>query len=141
METATGDPSGALRDEQIRLNREILQIDCSNSEDRGVVLWNLGVGLSNRFDEDGEKQDLEDSVSAFRECLGIADHFKPRWARLQKLGHEQAKLGIVFDSTYDIDEAISTLNECLTLYSATPDSDSDSSSDSGSDRNGESPCP
>ena len=66
METATGDPSGALRDEQIRLNREILQIGCSNSVDNGVVPWNLGVGLSNRVDENGEKQALEDSASAFR---------------------------------------------------------------------------
>ena len=87
---------------------------------RGDSLWNLAIELSNRFDENGIKQDLEDSIDAFRDCLAIVDHSQPRWMRLLMLGSNQAKLCMTFDSADNIDEVISTLDECLKVYPATP---------------------
>ena len=110
-------PYGRLLDKLIHSNRQILRIGCPTPRLRGNILWNLGGTLSDRFDENGIKQDLEDSINAFRDCLAIANHSKPRWIRLHMLGSHQAKLCFDFDSTNNIDEAISTLDECLKLYS------------------------
>ena len=110
-------PYGGLLDELIHLNREILRIHCPIPQLKGTVLWNLGKDLSDRFDENGIKQDLEDSINAFRDCLAIANYSKPRWIRLYMLGNHQAKLCFNFDSANSINETISTLDECLKLYS------------------------
>ena len=119
-------PYGGLLDELIHLNREILRIHCPIPQLKGTVLWNLGKDLSDRFDENGIKQDLEDSINTFRHCLTVANYSKPRWSRLHMLGNRQAKLCIMFDSMNNIDEAISTLDECLKLYSLIPGIDSES---------------
>ena len=119
-------PYGGLLDELIHSNREILRIGCPIPQHKGKILWNLGVDLSDRFDENGIKQDLEDSIKVFRDCLAIANHSKPRWIRLRMLGSHQAKLCIKFDSMSNIDEAISTLDECLKVYSEMPGNDSKS---------------
>ena len=119
-------PYGGLLDELIHSNREILRIGCPIPQLKGEILWNLGVCLSDRFDENGIKQDLEDSIKVFRDCLAIANHSKPRWIRLRMLGSHQAKLCIKFDSMSNIDEAISTLDECLKVYSEMPGNDSKS---------------
>ena len=122
-------PYGRLLDELIHSNREILRIGCPIPQHKGKILWNLGVDLSDRFDENGIKQDLEDSIKAFRDCLAIANHSEPRWIRLHMLGSRQAKLCIMFDSMSNIDEAISTLDECLKVYSEMPGNDSESTRD------------
>ena len=104
----------------------MLRIGSPTPHIRGDSLWNVGIELSNRFDENGVKQDLEGSIDAFRDCLAIVDHSQPRWMRLLMLGRNQAKLCIKFDSTNNIDEAISTLDECLKVYSEMPGTDSES---------------
>ena len=119
-------PYGGLLDELVHSYREILRIGCPIPRLRGDILWNLGGTLSDRFDENGIKQDLEDSINAFRDCLAIANHSKPRWIRLHVLGSCQAQLCVKFDSTNNIDEAISTLDECLKVYSEMPGNDSGS---------------
>ena len=121
-------PYGGLLDELIHSSREILRIGCPIPHVKGTTLWNLGVTLSDRFDENEIKQDLEDSINAFRDCLAIANHSKPRWIRLHMLGRHQAKLCFKFDSTNNIDEAISTLDKSLKVYSETPGTDSESTS-------------
>ena len=126
LKRVTRRPYGGLLDELIHSNREILHIGCPIPEFKGNVLWNLGVNLSDRFDENGIKQDLEDSINAFKHCLDIANYSEPRWSRLQMLGSRQAKLCFKFDSTDNIDEAISTFDECLKVYSETPGIDSES---------------
>ena len=113
-------PYGGLLDELVHSYREILRIGCPIPRLRGDILWNLGVTLSDRFDENGIKQDIEDSINAFKHCLAIANYSKPRWIRLYMLGRHQAKLCYNFDSTDNIDEAISTLDECLKLFPKTP---------------------
>ena len=110
-------PYGRLLDELIDSYREFLHIGCPVPQCEGDVLWCLGVILSDRFDENGIKQDLEDSINAFRDCLAIANYSKPRWITLHMLGSRQANLCIKFDSMNNIDEAISTLNDCLKVYS------------------------
>ena len=124
VECVTGDPRGDLRDERIQLNREILRIGCPRPGIEGGILWNLGIGLSDRFDEEGTRQDLEESISVFRNCLDIANHSKPRWTRLLQVGSQQTKLCILFDLTSRIDETISILNECLVVRSTMSDLDS-----------------
>ena len=119
-------PYGGLLDELIHSYREILRIGCPTPQVKGNNLWSLGVDLSDRFDENGIKQDLEDSINAFKDCLDIASYSEPRWIRLYMLGSRQAELCIEFDSTNNIDEAISTLDECLKVYSETPGIDSES---------------
>ena len=113
-------PHGILLDELIHSNREILRIGCPIPQLKGKILWNLGVGLSGRFDENGIKQDLEDSINAYRDCLAIANHSKPRWSRLFMLGEQQTILCNDFDSANNIDETISTVDECLKLFPKTP---------------------
>ena len=113
-------PYGRLLDELIHSYREILHIGCPILQVRGDILWNLGVNLSNRFDENGIKQDLEDSINAFRHCLAIANHSEPRWSRLFMLGKQQTILCNDFDSANNIDETIPTLDECLKLFAKTP---------------------
>ena len=129
VQEVTERPYGGLLDELIHSNREILRIGCPIPQLKGKILWNLGVGLSGRFDENGIKQDLEDSIKVFRDCLAIANHSKPRWIILYALGRRQAKLCFKFDSTNNIDEAISTLDECLKVYSEMPGNDSESTRD------------
>ena len=119
-------PYGGLLDELIHSYREILRIGCPTPQVKGNTLWNLGVDLSDRFDENGIKQDLEDSINVFKDCLDIANYSEPRWSRLRMLGSRQAKLCYKFDSTDNIDEAISTLEECLKMYSEMPGIDSES---------------
>ena len=119
-------PYGRLLDELTHSYREILRIGCPIPQLEGEILWNIGVGLSDRFDENGIKQDLEDSINAFKHCLDIANHSKPRWIRLHMPGSHQAKFCYKFDSTDNIDEAISTLDECLKVYSEMPGNDSKS---------------
>ena len=119
-------PYGGLLDELIHSNRQILRIGCPIPRVKGITLWNLGETLSHRFDENGIKQDLEDSVNAFRDCLAIANHSQPRWITLHKLGTHQAILCFKFDSMNNIDEAISTIDECLKVYSEMPGTDSES---------------
>ena len=119
---------GGLLNELIHSNREILRIGCPTPQDKGDILLNLGIYLSIRFDENGIKQDLEDSINVFKDCLAIANHSQPRWIRLHALGSHQAKLCINFDSADNIDEAASTLEECLKVYSETPGIDSESTS-------------
>ena len=113
-------PYGGLLDELIHSYREILRIGCHIPQIRGDILWSLGETLSDRFDENGIKQDLEDSINAFRDCLAIANHSQPRWGRLYELGNRQAVLCTNFDSVNNIDETISTLDECLKLFPTTP---------------------
>ena len=119
-------PYGGLLDELIHSFREFLRIGCPTPQFKGAALWNLGANLSDRFDENGIKQDLEDSINAFKHCLDIANYSKHRWIRLLMLGSHQAKLCYNFDSTDNIDEAISTLDECLKMYSETSGIDSES---------------
>ena len=126
VQEVTESPYGGLLDELIDSNREILRIGCPHPQFEGGILWSLGLTLSDRFDENGIKQDLEDSINAFRHCLTVANYSKPRWSRLHMLGNRQAKLCIMFDSMNNIDEAISTLDECLKLYSEIPGIDSES---------------
>ena len=121
-------PYGGLLDELVHSLREILRIG-RHSQLRGDVLGMLGIDLSDRFDENGIKQDLEDSINAFRDCLAIANHSQPQWVRLHMLGSHQANLCIKFDSMNNIDEAISTLDECLKVYSEMPGNDSESTRD------------
>ena len=118
-------PYGGLLDELIHSNREALRIGHPFLV-RGDILWNLGIDLSDRFDENGIKQDLEDSINVFKDCLDIANYSQPRWSRLQMLGSRQAILCYKFDSTDNIDEAISTNDECLKMYSETSGIDSES---------------
>ena len=113
-------PYGGLLDELIHSFREFLRIGCPTPQFKGAALWNLGANLSDRFDENGIKQDLEDSIDAFRDCLAIASHSQPRWMRLYELGNRQAVLCTNFDSVNNIDETISTLDECLKLFPKTP---------------------
>ena len=117
IQRVTKRPYGGLLDEIIHSNTEILHIGCPTVQLRGDTLWHLGTALSDRFDENGIKKDLEDSINAFRDCLAIANYSKPRWIRLYMLGNHQAKLCFNFDSTNSINETISTLDECLKLYS------------------------
>ena len=126
VQEVTESPHGGLLDELIHSYREILRIGCHIPQIRGDILWSLGETLSDRFDENGIKQDLEDSINAFRDCLAIANHSKPRWIRLYMLGSQRAKLCTEFDSTNNIDETISTLDRCLKLYSETPGIDGES---------------
>ena len=119
-------PYGGLLDELINSYKEILRIGCPTPQIKGNTLWNLGVDLSDRFDENGTKQDLEDSINAFKDCLAITNYSEPRWIRLHMLGSHQAKLCYKFDSMENIDEAISTLDECLKMYSEMPGIDSES---------------
>ena len=114
------EPYGGLLDELIHSYREILRIGCPIPRIRGDILWNLGCTLSHRFHKNWMKRDLEDSINAFRDCLAIANHSKPRWIRLYALGRCQATLCMTFDSTNNIDETISTLDECLKLFPKTP---------------------
>ena len=79
-------PYGRLLDELIHSYREILHIGCPILQVRGDILWNLGIDLLFRFDENGIKQDFEDSIKAFRDCLAIANHSKPQWIILHMLG-------------------------------------------------------
>ena len=120
------EPYGGLLDELVHSYREILRIGCHIPQIRGDILWSLGETLSDRFDENGIKQDIEDSINAFKHCLDIANHSKHRWIRLHMLGSHQAELCYKFDSTDNIDEAISTLDECLKMYSEMPGIDSES---------------
>ena len=113
-------PYGGLLDELVDSYREILRIGCPIPQIRRNILSSLGVTLSYRFDENGIKQDLEDSINVFRDCLAIVNHPQPRWIRLYMLGRRQAMLGLKFGSTDNIDEAISTLDECLKLLPKTP---------------------
>ena len=126
VQEVTERPYGGLLDELIHSNREILRIGCPTPQIKGDTLWNLGIDLLRRFDENGIKQDLEDSINAFKDCLAIANYSEHRWIRLYMLGSRQAELCIEFDSTNNIDEAISTLDECLKVYSETPGIDSES---------------
>ena len=126
VQEVTESPYGGMLDEFIHSYREILRIGCPTPQVKGVTLWNLGVVLSHRFYENGIKQDLEDSINAFKHCLDIANYSKPRWIRLHILGSHQAKLCIRFDSMDNIDEAISTNDECLKMYSETSGIDSES---------------
>ena len=119
-------PYGGLLDELVHSYREILRIGCPIPQIRRNILSSLGVTLSYRFDENGIKQDLEDSINAFKHCLAIANYSKHRWIRLQMLGRHQAILCIRFDSMDNIDEAISTNDECLKMYSEMPGIDSES---------------
>ena len=119
-------PYGGLLDELIHSNRQILRIGCPIPQLKGEILWNLGVCLSDRFDENGIKQDLEGSINAFRDCLAIANYSKPRWITLHMLGSRQANVCIKFDSMNNIDEAISTLDKSLKVYSETSGIDSES---------------
>ena len=114
------EPYGGLLYELVHSYREILRIGCPIPRIRGDILWNLGCTLSDRFIENGIKRDLEDSINAFRDCLAIANHSQPRWLRLYKLGICQGVLCDELDSTDNIDEAISTLDECLKLFPKTP---------------------
>ena len=98
----------------------MLRIGSPTPHIRGDSLWNVGIELSNRFDENGVKQDLEGSIDAFRDCLAIVDHSQPQWMRLLMLGRNQAKLCMTFDSANNINEVISTPDECLKVYPATP---------------------
>ena len=118
-EVARG-PYGGLLDELVHSYREILRIGCPIPRLRGDILWNLGTTLSDRFNENGIKQDLEDSINAYRDCLAIANHSQPRWSRLFMLGSHQTILCNDFDSANNIDETISTLDECLKLFPKTP---------------------
>ena len=113
-------PYGGLLDELIHSYREILRIGCPIPRLRGDILWNLGLTLSDRFEENRIKQDLEDSINSFRDCLAIVNHSQPRWDRLYKLGIHQGILCISLDSTDNIDEAISTFDECFKLFPKTP---------------------
>ena len=79
-------PYGVLLDELIDSNREILRIGCPTPQFKGAALWNLGANLSDRFDENGIKQDIEDSINAIKDCLDIASYSEPRWSRLFMLG-------------------------------------------------------
>ena len=74
MKGAARKPYGMLLDELIHSYKEILRIGRPTQvpQLRGVIIWNLGVTLSNRFDENGIKQDLEDSINVARDCLAIA---------------------------------------------------------------------
>ena len=114
------EPYGGLLDELVHSYREILRIGCPIPQFRGDILWNLGGTLSDRFKENWIKQDLEDSINAFRDCLAIANHSQPRWRRLLMLGNHQALLCKKFDPTNNIDETISTLDECLKLLPEMP---------------------
>ena len=114
------EPYGGLLDELVHSYREILRIGCPIPRLRGDILWNLGTTLSDRFNENGIKQDLEDSINAYRDCLAIANHSQPRWSRLFMLGSHQTILCNDFDSANNIDETISTLDECLKLFPKTP---------------------
>ena len=120
VQEVTERPYGGLLDELIHSYREILRIGCPTPQVKGNTLWNLGLDLSTQFDENGIKQDLEDSIEAFKDCLAIANHSQPRWLRLYKLGICQGILCDNLDSTDNIDEAISTLDECLKLFPKTP---------------------
>ena len=131
VQKAARRPYGMLLDELVHSNREILRIGCPIPQFKGNPIWNLGTwnlgtALSYRFEENGIKQDLEDSINAFRDCLAIANHYQPRWTRLHALGRCQAKLCFDFNSTDNIDEAISTLDECLKVYPEMPGIDSES---------------
>ena len=119
------EPYGGLLDELVHSYREILRIGC-HSQLRGDVLSMLGVDLSDRFDENGIKQDLEDSINAFKDCLATANHSDLRRIRLYMLGSHQAILCMKFGSTNNIDETISTFNEYLKLYPGTLGIDSES---------------
>ena len=77
VQEVTERPYGGLLDELIHSYREILRIGCPTPQDKGDTLWKLGMHLSDRFDENGIKQDLEDSIDAFRDCLAIVDHSQP----------------------------------------------------------------
>ena len=126
LQRVTRSPYGEVLDELIRSNRELLRIGCPIPQVKGDALWNISVGLLDWYDENGKRQDLKDSIDAFRDCLAIANHSTPRWIRLRVLGCRQAKLCINFDSMNNIDEAISTLDRCLKLYSEMPGIDSES---------------
>ena len=118
-------PYGGLLDELVHSLREILRIG-RHSQLRGDVLGMLGIDLSDRFDENGIKQDLEDSINAFKDCLATANHSDLRRIRLYMLGSHQAILCMKFGSTNNIDETISTFNEYLKLYPGTLGIDSES---------------
>ena len=77
VQEVTESPHGGLLDEFIHSNREILRIGCPTLQVKGETLWDLGLDLSDRFDENGIKQDLEDSINAFRDCLAIVNYPKP----------------------------------------------------------------
>ena len=119
-------PYGGLLDELVHSYREILRIGRLLPQSEGELLWGLGVTLSNRFDENGIKQDFQDSINAFKNCLAIVNDSKPRWTKLHVLGSHQARFCIKFDFMNNIDEAISTLDECLKVYSEMPGTDSES---------------
>ena len=112
-------PYGRLLDELVHSCREILLIGLPIPQHRGSILWNLGVNLSVRFDENGIEQDLEDSINVFKDCLAIANLPIPRSVILFNLGINQAKLCDDLDPTNNINEAISTLEEYLKLYLGT----------------------
>ena len=114
------EPYGGLLGELVDSYREFLRIGCPTPRLRGDILWNLGGTLSHRFNENEIKQDLEDSINAYRDCLAIANHSEPRWSRLFMLGRQQTILCNDFDSANNIDETISTLDECLKLFPTTP---------------------